>query len=117
MAQLLSRIPLAQKLRFEPAVAELFQEANPLNRAGTALNEDLIPRIIESKEKQSARNEFVGMGSAAPEAGALTGFLTELINETSPQGIYLESVVKRVLFSQSPRSGNSSGMGQVLQVL
>ncbi len=59
MAQLLSRIPLAQKLRFEPAVAELFQEANSLNRAGTALNEDLIPRIIESKEKQSARNEFV----------------------------------------------------------
>ncbi len=51
--RLLSRIPLAQKLRFEPAVAELFQEANPLNRAGTPLNEDLIPRIIESKEKQS----------------------------------------------------------------
>ncbi len=74
MAQLVSRIPLAQKLLFEPAVAELFQEANPLNRAGTALNEHLIPRIIESKEKQSARNEFVGMGSAAPKAGALTGF-------------------------------------------
>ena len=81
------------------------------------MNEDLIPRIIEGKEKQSARNEFVGMGSAAPKAGVLTDFLTESINETSSQGIYLESVVKRAISCLSSSGRNSSGMGQVLNVL